>query len=348
MKKRKTLIVGVSVGIVVLLIIGAGVWKNTQKAKIAEQQAAQENRPGVEIRQANTDDGEADEQEILSLLPKEVLLYKVQRNGFNQDESLYSVNAYISLDAEKRLKEAGFSNADFQKYAGCWIVDLRNSKAYRIAAVEGQDYNFYQWVGNDRIELLGDGKKTATTYDVFTGKAISSRKFNLDTNLDVTNWKTYQSDEYGFEVKYPGKLTVKEDRKDFVEGVTNRYVSFSDPDTGAKIYLGVKRKSEENIIARPFRTGFPGGEFFSRGTVAFGSGFARELWLMGCDFPGENRCAVELMQFCDTGGDFEGGQCSNIVLGDKEVFMEVDLAEKSDVTVVSELMHGMVRTFNVL
>lgn len=299
----------------------------------------------INTQQANTTNGEVDGQKALSLLPREVLLFDVQKNGFSQDKSFYSVNVYISLDAQSKLKEAGLSEKDWSNYTGCWIVNLRNGKAYRIATAGYQDSNFYQWVGNDEIELIGDGKLTATTYNALSKDVVSTRKFNLDVSADTSNWKTYRSEEFGFEMKYPSKLTVKENRENIAENMTNRYVSFYDSDTGATIHLGLKQDSEKNISPRLYRTGIPGGEFFSRGTVAFSNGLAREVWFINCNFPRENHCAVEFVWFCNAKGEFEGGQCDNIDLGGKEAFMEVDLAKKSNVNVVYELMHGIIRTF---
>lgn len=341
-------IVAVGFFISLVALVGGVVVLHTKKS----ESVSREIRSDARIQQENTNREETDEQKALALLPKEVLLYEVQKNGFNQDKTLYSVNAYISLAAEGKLEKAGFSNMDFQKYAGCWIVNVRDTVAYRISTV-GQDYNFYRWMSNNRIELVGDGKKTATTYNALTGDVMSKRIFNLDNSVDISKWKEYRNSEENFEVKYPAGVVIQEKHENFVDDITNRYVSFYDPETDATIYLGVKQKSENNIMPKPFRTGIPGGEFLSRGDVAFGDGFAREVRLVDCYFPGENRCAVELIWFCgaDDVDDFSQDSCSDgdIRLGTRaSAFMEVSLTKKSNVESVTKLVHGMIRSFRLL
>lgn len=292
-------------------------------------------------------DGDA-MQEIFSILPEEVSFFKVEENGFNEDESLYSVNVYISRNVESKLKDSGLSRDDWHNYTGSWIVNLRNETAYRIASgSDHQDYIFNQWVENDKIELLGDGKYSATTYDAFSGDIISKRKFNLNTDIDVSKWSTYKNKDYGFEVKYPSNYLVEEVNKSFIEGIENRYVSFSNPDKDVRIFLGVKNSSEKDVSPRPFRTGIGSSEIFSRGDVAFGDGFANEKWLGSCV---GNSCYMEEVWFCKEGDDAPGYGCDNIQLdnGQKEAYMGADIGSEVGVDNIQKLLGAMIRSFRAL
>lgn len=299
---------------------------------------------------ANIDDAQKKNECGLSLLPKEIALYKIIENGYNPGGFLYSVNVYFPDDTYQKWKN-GEIEQDPQKnlYVGSWVVNLQSDTVRRLASVPG-DYNFSRWVNNDEVELLSDGNVSATIYNALTGEVVSKKAFNLDTSADVSTWSTYRNEALGFEVKYPKGFIVKEINKSEVsEHITNRYVSFSDPDTKATFFLGVKRESEISVMPKSYRTGIPGGDFFSRGTVAFGNTFAQELELIDCYFPEENRCIFELIWFCGVNDDFVDGRCDNIQLdSQKSAFMEVTLTKESDVTKVRGLAHGMIRTFRSL
>lgn len=294
----------------------------------------------VNIKQSNEDDA-------LNLLPEELSLFMVQKNGFNEDKTFYSVNVYVSHDAESRLKTAGLSVEDWGQYAGCWIVNLQNNTSYKIASAVGrQDSNFNQWVKNDEIELVGDGKHTATTYNATTGDVVVKRIFNLNTDVDVSNWNIYRSEEHGFELKYPKNLIIEEISNSYVENLENRYILFSNPENGADIFLGVKNSAEENVSPRPFRTGIGASESLSRGVVAFGDGFANEKWLVS--FGEGNTFHVEEIWFCKDGSAADLS-CDNIKVNDEmEAYMGVDVGSKIDVTKLQEVLGGMIKTFHTL
>lgn len=294
-----------------------------------------------------TKNREVDEEYILSLLPKGTSIYKIKKNGYNPAKTLFSVNIYFpdnSYELRDEIEEDVYKN----QYVGSWVIDTNNGKAKKIIGYG--DYIFYRWVDDEKIELLNDSSSSATTYSAITGEALAHRVFNLVSTAGVSGWKTYKSDRNGFEIKYPENMVVEEKEDGFAESITNRYVSFRDPDTGLSIFLGVKKNSEKSIIPRPFRTGIPGGDFMTRAEVPFGNGFAREVRLIDCYFPNENHCAVELIWFCGTNDSLSSsGSCDDISLGsEKSAFMEVVLTKKNNVVDVTELVHGMILSFRAL
>ncbi len=287
---------------------------------------------------------EVDEEYILSLLPKETSIYKIKKNGYNQAKTLFSVNIFFP-DNSYELRDEIEGDVYKNQYVGSWVIDPKNGKAKKITGFG--DYIFYRWVDDEKIELLNDGSSSATTYSVITGEALSHRVFNLVSTASVSGWKTYKSNRYGFEIKYPENMVVDEKETSFAESITNRYVTFQDPNSGLSIFLGVKNNSEKSIIPRPFRTGIPGGELMTRAEVPFGNGFAREVRLVDCYFPNENHCAVELIWFCGTNDSLSSSvSCDDISLGsEKSAFMEVVLTKKNNVVDVTELVHGMILSF---
>lgn len=281
---------------------------------------------------------------ILSLLPKETSIYKIEKNGYNPAKSLFSVNIFFP-DNSYELRDQIEGDVRKNQYVGNWVIDPKSGTATKITGFG--DYIFFRWVDDERVELLNDGGSSATTYSAITGEALSHRVFNLVSTAGVSGWETYKSKRYGFEIKYPKGMVVDETETNFAESTTNRYVSFRDPDTGLSIFLGVKKSSETSVVPRPFRTGIPGGDFMTKAEVPFGNGFAREVRLVNCYFPNENHCAVELIWFCGTNDSgVQSESCDDISIdSETSAFMEVVLTEKDNVVDVTELVHGMILSF---
>ncbi|PID51938.1 MAG: hypothetical protein CR972_04515 [Candidatus Moraniibacteriota bacterium] len=285
------------------------------------------------------------EDDILTLLPEDALLCKIYKNGFNENKTLFSVNIYYPNDRDEKLQDGRkISDIDFSPYIGSWILDVKNSSAKRIAS-SPDDYNFHKWVDVNSVELLDDGKYSATTYNALTGNVVSKRIFNLNTNADISNWNTYKSEEYGFKIKYPKNFFVEEMKENFAENIENRYVSFSSHNNDVQIFLGVKNILEENISPRPFRTGVGSTEILSRGTVAFGDGFANERWILDC---AGVRCVVHEIWFCNENNNVDW-KCDNIQINEQdEVYMGVIIDSEARMDEIQELLGGIIRTFQIL
>lgn len=308
---------------------------------------AEDTSEDLEKSREETGNRREGDEYILSLLPKETSIYKIEKNGYNPAKSLFSVNIFFPNNSYE-LRDEIEGDVRKNQYVGNWVIDPKSGTAKKITGFG--DYIFFRWVDDDKVELLNDGSSSATTYSAITGEVLSHRVFNLVSTAGVSGWETYKSSRYGFEIKYPKGMLVDEIETNFAESTTNRYVSFQDSDTGLGIFLGVKKNSEKSVVPRPFRTGIPGGDFMTKAEVSFGNGFAREVRLVDCYFPNENHCAVELIWFCGTNDSLSSsGSCDDISLdSEKSAFMEVVLTKKNNVVDVTELVHGMILSFHAL
>lgn len=120
------------------------------------------------------------EEETLAYLPKETSIYKVIKNGFNPDNSLYSINIYFPDDMVEK-KDQIESDLTKNKFVGSWVIDPQKQSAKRLANWP-QDYNFLKWISNEKIELHDDNESTATTYNAIIGEVVAKRvnKINFE------------------------------------------------------------------------------------------------------------------------------------------------------------------------
>ncbi|MEZ4104099.1 MAG: hypothetical protein R3B60_02310 [Candidatus Paceibacterota bacterium] len=65
-----------------------------------------------------------------------------------------------------------------------------------------------------------------------------------DNNLDTSDWKTYQNEEFGFEVKYPSDWEVEVSKKDFLI----RPITKIDPNDDGGVYISVSDLSLNDYV----------------------------------------------------------------------------------------------------
>lgn len=220
---------------------------------------------------------------------------------------------------------------------GVWCVVKADKKVTPVECIQTQ-----RVVTNSECSSDEGFADVVDTKNIDAKEISSIESMNL-SYVDISDWETYRSDSDGFEVKYPAGMIIKEvDESEVSESVINRYVVFSDQDNNVNIYFGVKKESEGSVMPKPYRTGIPGGEFFSRGVVPIGNGIAEEKRLINCYFK-ENRCVTELVWFCDI------DDCDNFSVGNGRIaFVEVIPTIKTNLIKMEKTVHGMIRSFKLV
>lgn len=115
--------------------------------------------------------------DAMRLLPSEISLYQVQRNGFNQSRILYSVTVFFPMQESKFFKDNSIDeNLAKNKIVGTWVVNLKEKSSKRLEddPVHGSHY-FLQWVDDTDIELYNDGESIAVTFNALSGDIVSRR-----------------------------------------------------------------------------------------------------------------------------------------------------------------------------
>lgn len=86
--------------------------------------------------------------------------------------------------------------------SGCSLKQSQKSK-------QAQDDNQKQGQENISTSSMKEDETLSTTTTETTTEDDVQPEI-ITSNIDTSNWKTYRSDEYGFEVKYPGDWFVRE------------------------------------------------------------------------------------------------------------------------------------------
>lgn len=157
---------------------------------------------------------------------------------------------------------------------------------------------------------------------------LTQKPGNIEPSMDVdtSNWKTYRNEEYRFELKYPEEWAVKENRKEIIESVVNRYVSITPPEGNIWVNFGIVNEYEKGISPRDFRTGLPAGEFQRDGNpFQIGEGVAEKRYLI------YDNSQIMLLWFCKYERfSKKEAACEDFSVGKGKIaFVEVDVSAEN-------------------
>ncbi|MCK5466116.1 hypothetical protein KAI56_01285 [Candidatus Parcubacteria bacterium] len=166
--------------------------------------------------------------------------------------------AALSNDKQKIVFSTSCLSRDLQEV---WVGSYATSKCFCREGLDGEDIcscpdrskifltggggKNFTWSENDKtityeIDLGLAGMTGKRTIDSRTGEIIDS-EIDSKNEVNTSDWKTYRSEEFGFEVKYPEEWTVTS------PNLINNLVSFGVRNGSGVAVVSVVILSEKNI-----------------------------------------------------------------------------------------------------